>query len=99
MRDPYVVEVETSTHELLKAGVLASIRGLTGSRYRGPAEHPEQAPGRAVLVDGPTYTVVIVSPDEVKTDAEAMLVAAQMAACTSGQMPTKTTLISWPTEE
>jgi hypothetical protein len=97
--NPYVVEVEVSTHEALKDHVLAIPRGLTSSRYRGGGDHPELVPHPAKLVHGPTYTVVVVSPDEVKTDAEAMLVAAQMAACTSGQMPTKTTLISWPIEE
>lgn len=74
-RRPYVVEVETSTHDALRLGILAL-----------PRVH-----------GGPDYTVVIVSPDEVRTDAEAMCLAAQMAACTSGGMPTRTTLVSWPT--
>lgn len=70
----YMVEVECSTHDDLRRGVLAIPRGH----------------------EGLTYSVVAVSPDEVSSDSEAMLVAAQMACCTSGGMPTRTTLISWP---
>lgn len=71
----YVVEVECSTHDLLKQGVLAMPRGR----------------------EGLAYSVVVVSAAEVSTDAEALCVAAQVAACSSGGMPTRTTLISWPT--
>lgn len=46
---------------------------------------------------GPDFTTVYVSADEAHSDAEACLVAAQMAACTSRGMPTATRLISWPT--
>jgi hypothetical protein len=48
---------------------------------------------------GLPFTTVVVSADEVTSDVEAMLVAAQMAACTSRGMPTRTTLVSWPIEE
>lgn len=48
--------------------------------------------------EGLDYSVVVVSAQEVRTDAEAMCVAAQVAACSSGAMPVKTTLISWPVE-
>lgn len=46
--------------------------------------------------EGLAYSVVVVSPGEVRSDSEAMLLAAQMAACTSGGMPTRTDLVSWP---
>ncbi len=46
--------------------------------------------------EGLDYSVVVVSAEEVSSDEEAVLVAAQMAACTSGGMPTRTTLIDWP---
>lgn len=46
--------------------------------------------------EGLNYSVVTVAADEVRSDAEAMLVAAQVACCTSGGMATKTTLVSWP---
>jgi hypothetical protein len=94
----YVVEVEASTHELLKAGVLAMRRGLTGSRYRGLAlNEPAMAPSS--LLSGPDFTTVYVSALEAHSDDEAVLVACQMAACTSGGMPTMARLVSWPTEE
>ena len=70
----YVVEVECSTHDALKEGVLALPRGR----------------------EGLDYSVVVVSGLEAKNDSEAMLVAAQVAGCTSKGMPTSTTLISWP---
>lgn len=71
----YTIEVEASTHDLLREGVLAMPRGH----------------------EGLDYSVVVVSAEEVSSDAEAMLVAAQVAACTSGGMPTRTTLVDWPT--
>ncbi len=74
MRDLYAVEVETSTHDALKDGVLAL----------------QRVPG------GPDFTTVYVSTLEAHSDAEAVLVACQMAACTSGGMPTSARLISWP---
>lgn len=70
----YVVEVEVSTHDALRTGILALPRHL----------------------GGPDYSVVVVSPEEVHSDHEAILVACQMAACTSGGMPTSARLISWP---
>lgn len=70
----YVVEVETSTHDLLREGVLAMPRGH----------------------EGLDYSVVVVSAAEVSSDAEAVLVAAQTAACTSRGMPTATRLVDWP---
>jgi hypothetical protein len=95
----YVVEVETSTHDLLKDGVLAMPRGLTGSRYRGEVAN-EAAITRATLLGAPDYTTVVVSPQEAPGgDWEAILIACQMAACTSGGMPTAARLISWPTPE
>lgn len=71
---PYVVEVEASTHDLLKDGVTAMPRGH----------------------EGLDYSVVIVSPEEAHSDAQALLIAAQVATCTSGGMATSTTLVSWP---
>jgi hypothetical protein len=75
MTGPYVVEVETATHDDLRAGVTA-------------------APARNGI--GPDYSVVVIAAAEVGSDAEAMLLAAQLAHTTSGRMPTRTTLISWP---
>lgn len=46
--------------------------------------------------EGLRYSVVVVAAGAVRSDAEALLVAAQMAACTSGGMPTQTDLVSWP---
>ena len=46
--------------------------------------------------EGLDYSVVVVSAEEVSSDAEVILVAAQMAACTSRGMPTRTTLVDWP---
>lgn len=74
MTGAYVVEVECSTHDDLRRGVLAIPRGR----------------------EGLLYSIVVVSTDEVRSDSEAMLVAAQIAGCTSGGMPTSTALISWP---
>ena len=94
----YAVEVEASTHDLLKEHVLAMPRGLTGSRYRGVVPNePGMAPSN--VVGGPDFTTVYVSALEAHSDTEAMLIACQMAACTSGGMPTATRLVSWPTEE
>lgn len=94
----YVVEVETSTHDLLKDGVLAMPRGLTGSRYRGEVANEPAITPRTYL-GAPTYTTVVVSPQAARGgDWEAILIACQMAACTSGGMPTAARLISWPTE-
>jgi hypothetical protein len=92
----YVVEVETSTHDDLKDGVLALPRGLTGSRYRGQPN--ESGITRGHHVGGPRFTTVVLSAREVASDAEAVCLAAQIAACTSGDMPTRTTLVSWPTK-
>lgn len=77
MHDLYAVEVEVSTHDALKDGVLALSRSLGGS----------------------DFTTVYVSALEAHSDDEAVLVACQMAACTSGGMPTTARLVSWPTEE
>lgn len=92
-----MVEVEASTHDLLQDGVLAMLRGLTGSRYR---IEPPGEPGiaRSRLLRAPDFTTVWVSAAEVSSDAEAILVACQMVACTSGGMPTAARLLSWPTE-
>ncbi len=70
----YVVEVETSTHDALREGILALPRHL----------------------GGPDYTVVVVSAEEVSNDHEAILMACQMAGCTSRGMATAARLISWP---
>lgn len=75
MANTWEVEVEVSTHDLLKQGVLAARRNVPF---------------------GTTFSVVYIAADEVSTDAEAMCLAAQMAACSSKGMPTSTTLISWP---
>jgi hypothetical protein len=66
-----------------------------GALRRGVLAAPRALCG---VPGGADYTIVIVSPDEVATDAEAQRLAAQVAACSSGMMPTRTTLISWPTD-
>lgn len=43
---------------------------------------------------GPTWYRVLISADEVSTDQEAVLLAAQMASC--GGMCTSARLVSWP---
>lgn len=73
--DDYVVEVEVSSHDDLRLGVLALRRDVPGGR---------------------NYSTVHVSRHEVGSDSEAMCVAAQIAACTSGGMPTATRLVSFP---
>ena len=45
---------------------------------------------------GPDYTVVVVSADEARSDGEAILIACQVACCTSRGMATAARLISWP---
>lgn len=92
----YVIEVEASTHDLLQEGVLAMPRYLDGSRYRGEVPN-EPAITRGHVVGAPDYTTVVVSAQEAPGgDWEAILVACQMVACTSGGMPTAARLISWP---
>lgn len=56
---------------------------------RGVVEQP-RVPG------GDTWHRIAVDPAEVSGDAEAVLVAAQMACCTSGGMCTSAVLVSWP---
>lgn len=63
--DRYVVQVDTASHDDLKAGVLVTRRSKV-----------------AVLAD---------------SDAEAVLVATQVAACTSGAMPVAAALLDFPT--
>ena len=47
---------------------------------------------------GPDFTVVHIAADAAASDTEAMILAAHIALATSGHdMPTSTTLISWPT--
>lgn len=70
----YVVEVETSTHDALRAGITALPRHL----------------------GGPDFTTVVVSAAEARTDGEAILVACQVACCTSRGMATAARLVSWP---
>jgi hypothetical protein len=76
IRDVWLVEVEASTHDDLRAGVLAIPRG----------------PGRT----GPTSSFVAVSAHDAFTDTAAMCIAAQVAACTSRGMPTRTTVRARP---
>jgi hypothetical protein len=101
----YVVEVEAARHAAVKRGVLAEPRGLTGSRYRscflgraGTADWDDCTAAfiEPVLLNGPTFTTVVVSGYDAWTDAEAVLIATQMAACTSGGMPTAARVISRP---
>jgi len=68
----YAVDVTVSTHDDLKAGVVARPR----------------VPG------GGAWYRVLISADEVSTDQEAVLLAAQMASC--GGMCTSARLVSWP---
>lgn len=65
------------------------------------ATHDDLAAGKLAVprrLGGPPYTVVYVSAAEARSDVEALLIACQIAACTSGGMPTAARLISWPTE-
>lgn len=49
---------------------------------------------RSYALGGPTWHRVLIADDEVLTDREAVLLAAQMASCAG--MCTSARLVSWP---
>lgn len=51
---------------------------------------------RPAVPGGPTWHRILLSPDAVTSDGDAVLLAAQMACCTGG-MCTSAVLVSWPT--
>lgn len=71
----YVFEVEVSTHDDLKRGVVAV------PRWSG--------------VGWQTFGHVFVDSGEVSSDQEAWMLAWQMAAASSGRMPTRVRMIDW----